>query len=101
MLRSPHPQTNLRAGAIAGLGLAVEANGIGSELRDVAAYIGIPPITMKPYLVALALISAVAVALTPVLTKYGGLLRFQVSAPGVSIETAIDGRSIPQAEVGE
>ena len=69
MLRSPHPQTNLRAGAIAGLGVAVEANGIGSELRDVAAYIGIPPITMKPYLVALALISAVAVALTPVLTN--------------------------------
>jgi len=29
---------------------------------------------MKPYLVALALISTVAVALTSVLTKYGGLL---------------------------
>ncbi len=69
MLRLPHPQTNLRAGAIAGLGLGVEANGIGSALRDVAAYIGIPPIAMKSYLVALAILSTVAVALTPILTK--------------------------------
>jgi len=56
---------------------------------------------MKAYLVALALILAAAVALTPILTKYGGLLRFKVSGTGVSIETTVDGRSIPQTEPGE
>jgi len=79
----------------------VEANGVGSEPRAVVAYIDIPPITMKAYLVALALISAAAVALTPILTKYGGLLRFKVSRTGVTVETTVDGRSIPQTELGE